>query len=166
MEFYLPSLILLLFAGLVMFFVVPSMSSSQVGLLAVLMLAFGVFSHYYSFAGEYRMSIWMDGAKKVAPYILVGTVIVFVIGYATLLFSSGRAPSLPRMGASIPPPSSATNFLTSSIGRGLSSIGMGVSSSPGQRPPDTRGNWFSVNNSRVSSSERARIGESLAAKIV
>jgi hypothetical protein len=149
-----------------MFFVVPSMGPSQIGLLAVLMLAFGVFSHYYSFAGEYRMSIWMDGAKKAAPYILVGTVIVFVLGYAILLLSSGRAPSLPKMAAALPPPSSATNFLTSSIGRGLSSIGMGASPSSGQRPPDTRGNWFSVNNSRVSSSERQRIGESLAAKIV
>ena len=67
---------------------------------------------------------WTTAASAAAPYILVGTVVAFSIGYLLYLFGAGKKTSLPLPPSTIPPPETATNVLTSAIGNGLRATGL------------------------------------------
>jgi hypothetical protein len=82
------------------------------------------------FGGEYDIMEWSSSAAQHAPTILVGAVIVFAIGYVLLLFGGGGAPALSMPSLErrtpTPPPNTATNVLTRTIGNGLTAIQRGV----------------------------------------
>jgi hypothetical protein len=91
MEFFLPSVLLVLFAFFVSTQFLPKFSMIILGSLSLLLLAFTVYNHYSFFKNEYRIMTWADTAKNFAPTLLVSLVIVMMIGY--LLFSAGIKPT-------------------------------------------------------------------------
>ncbi len=122
MELFLPSLALLGLAGIVIFAVFPRLSPFILVLVAIISLGFAVKTHLTLFGGEYTKMSWTTGAAPVAPYILVGTVILFSIGYILyLFFKKGPAATEIRLSPSpVAPPKTATNVVTSAIGSALS----------------------------------------------
>lgn len=124
MEFYIPSLILILLAGILIAFFLPKLSSMVLLILSCLLLVWAAANHYTLFLNEYRNMNWANTATSAAPYLMLFLVIVLSIGYIFLLFTSrdGQAVAPPSM--NIPPPDTATNMVTRSIGNSLLSSGV------------------------------------------
>lgn len=124
MEFFLPSLFTVLFAMIVVVGIFPKMTPLFLALFAIGCLVLALRNHYAMFGQEYIAMTWSATLKSAAPTILVGTVILFSIGYILFLYGSGTAPTLRAPPASIPPPETSTNMITNAIGNGLAAAGI------------------------------------------
>ena len=105
---------------------------------------------------------WTTSAKAAAPYILVGVVILFSIGYLLFLWGAGKSVNLPMPPASIPPPNSATNIITSAIGNGLKATGLATVSATANAnaaPPANKN--VNMSKNQLTTAEK----ESIASKI-
>jgi hypothetical protein len=99
MEFYLPSLAALLIAGLIVFLILPRLGAPILAVLSLALLAYGVYNHMRLFSNEYRSSTWQERLKDYAPFVTIGVLILFIIGYMGYLFSSGGTSALPASNA-------------------------------------------------------------------
>jgi hypothetical protein len=124
MEFFLPSILLVIFAAAVVFGLFPNMTPLFLAVLAIALLAFAIYNHFSLFGLEYQSMTWTTGSSAAAPYILVGVVVVFIIGYLLFLFGSGKRVTMNLPSATIPPPETATNVITNAIGNGLKAAGL------------------------------------------
>lgn len=128
MEFFLPSVFLIMLAFFVSMYLIPKSSIIILGGLSLLLLVFAVYNHYSFFANEYRIMTWADTAKKFAPTLLVTLVIIMMIGY--LLFATGiKSSDFKLPPTMMPSANSATNPVTTAINNGLSATGMTNSAS-------------------------------------
>jgi uncharacterized protein involved in response to NO len=124
MEFFLPSLLLMLIAFLVSVYIVPTFTPAVIAVVAIILLILGVYNHYVTFSSEYNVMQWADTGRQIAPTLITGLVIVLMGGYIIYMFSSkGGMPSLPSFSAASPPPNTATNPLTQGIGNALNAAG-------------------------------------------
>lgn len=126
MEFYIPSLFIVLIAAIFLVLVVPKLSSLVLTTVCTLLLVWGLVNHYTLFSSEYHNMNWTNTALAAGPYIMLFTVIGLSLGYIILLFTrKGGSNSAPvNVNMSIPPPESATNYVTQGIGNSLVSSGM------------------------------------------
>ena len=124
MEFYIPSLFIILLAAILLVLVVPRLSPLILTVVCSLLLVWGITNHYTLFVTEYQNMNWLNSATLAGPYILLFTVIGLSIGYILLIFLRKRGPSSPEQPMNIPPPESATNYVTRGIGNSLVSTGM------------------------------------------
>jgi len=124
MEFFLPSLLVMLVAFLLSIYVVPSFTPAVIAVVAIVLLCFGVYNHYTTFPQEYNVMQWATTGQQIAPTLITGLVIVLMGGYIIYMFTTkGGMPSLPSMSAMSPHPNTATNPLTQAIGTGLANMG-------------------------------------------
>lgn len=120
MEFFLPSILVLLVAAAIVFFVIPRFGPLVLAVVSLLLLGIGIYNHYSMFQNEYRLSTWQLGAVAYAPYLLIGAVILMIILYLTYLLPSGSSVSGPNNAnanvkantINLPPPETATNVIT------------------------------------------------------
>lgn len=128
MEFFLPSLLILLLAAIIVFLVFPNMTPFLLALAAAASLVIAVQNHYSIFSIEYSGMTWTTSAKNAAPHVLVAGVILASLGYLIYIFTSaggnGNSGQIRAPNATIPPPASATNFITNAIGNGLEAVGL------------------------------------------
>jgi len=124
MEFYIPSLLIMLFAGIVIVIFLPKLSSMVLLILSTLLLIWGVSNHFTIFSDEYRNMNWANTATAAAPYLMLFLVIILAIGYIFLLFTSGEDQTIQPPSMRIPPPDTATNMLTRGIGNTLVKTGL------------------------------------------
>ncbi len=158
MELFLPSLLVVFLALTVVLFLFPRMAPLMLAILATVGLGIGVHDHLKMFRQDYETMTWTTAAASAAPYVLVGVVILFSIGYLLYLWGAGKRIAFQGPPGSIPPPESATNVLTSAIGNSLKATGLAsVSAFSARRGPGSAGS--SLN--RLTTAER----ESIASKI-
>jgi len=125
MEFFLPSVLLLLLAAAVVFFVFPRFGPTTLAFLSLALLAFGIYQHVSAFGSEYRLSTWQYDIKGFAPYIMMGGVLAVIAFYLLNLSPLGRAnttaPSLPEAPtvANMPSANTATNAVTAGVNNAL-----------------------------------------------
>jgi hypothetical protein len=124
MEFFLPSILICIFAIGLSIAIAPKISPYVLIIGSILCIILAVYNHYSLFSNEYRIMTWLDRAKAFAPYVLTGFVVVISGGYILYLLNSGRSPSISLPASTIPPPDTATNFITRNIGQGLSAMGL------------------------------------------
>ena len=105
------------------FYVIPKMSLYFLLILAIVGFIFAIYTHRTLFASEYKNMNWLNTAAGIAPLLLTGIVIVFVVGYILYLIGIRSNLSLPSVQTIIPSPQTATNPLTQIIGTGLLSTG-------------------------------------------
>ena len=124
MEFFLPSLLVMLVALLLSTYVIPRFTPAVIAVVAIVFLCFGLYNHYTTFPAEYNVMQWATTGQQIAPTLITGLVIVLMGGYIIYMFTTkGGMPSLPSMSNAAPPPNTATNPLTQAIGTGLANIG-------------------------------------------
>ena len=124
MEFYIPSLFIMILAAIVALVVIPQFKPMILAMFATLCLILAIYNHASLFSNEYTNASWVSTGTLVVPYIIIMFVIVLSLGYIILLVSRGKAPTLSMPSANIPPPESATNIMTRAIGTGLVNTGI------------------------------------------
>jgi hypothetical protein len=97
MDFVLPSITAVLLALAIIIYVFPRLAPVMLAFFAGAALVYGMYSHYLMFGSEYIGMTWVDAARRLAPQIMVGMVLIFLIGYLLFVFGKGNSPSIPPM---------------------------------------------------------------------
>jgi len=84
MQLLLPTLLIIVLAGVFVFFVIPRVSPTIIFILAIIFLFIMVQAHYSMFGDEYRLNTWRDQLKVLATPILIS---IMVLG---LLFATSQ----------------------------------------------------------------------------
>lgn len=146
MEFFIPSLFIMLLALLILALLIVVVPHSVLLGIAILFITIAIYAHYTIFTSEYRyINIFATALSSgTAPYVISGLVVSLLLGYVLYLFSGNKLPSLPAPPAYMPSPQSATNFVTRNINQGLSSLGVPVANSYSTptRSPNQRQNYL------------------------
>ncbi len=125
----MPSVLILLLAAAVIFFLLPRFGAPVLALISVALLGFGVYQHMNAFGNEYRFSTWQQGLVNYAPYVMIGGLLVVVAFYLLTISPLGRpnttAPSMPEIPSvtEMPPANTATNAVTAGVNNALKGIG-------------------------------------------
>lgn len=90
MELFIPSLVVLVFAAVIVFLLLPNLSPYILGILAISFLVAGVYQHYSMFPYEYRTSMISEALKQYSGFIMIGAMIFGLL--VVLLWSFGLAP--------------------------------------------------------------------------
>jgi hypothetical protein len=93
MEFFLPSLIVLILAAVFVFFVIPRFAPVVLAIIAFLALILGAVNHVQMFKMDYRMMTWQQGASAAAPYVLIGFIVLYIIGFLVGMYQD-KTPSV------------------------------------------------------------------------
>ncbi len=130
MELFIPSVLILLLAAAIIFFVLPRFGAATLAIISVGLLVFGVYQHMNSFGTEYRLSALQLGLMSYAPYIMVGGLLLVIGFYLVSLSPFGKAnsgttaptmPELPTV-AEMPNANTATNAVTAGVNNALKGI--------------------------------------------
>ena len=90
MELFLPSLFVLLIAGIFAFLVIPRIGPAILASISlVALIAVGI-HHYNLFYSEYALSTWQNGLRAYAPFVILGFGILFIIAAIFYMFSGGE----------------------------------------------------------------------------
>jgi hypothetical protein len=104
MELYLPSLMILVLAGIVIFAILPRLSPLILVVIVSLILAVTGYHHANLFREEYAMSTWQTSVYNTAAPFMIAMVILLSIGFGLNLLrkkATGQPitmPSVPQMG--------------------------------------------------------------------
>ena len=90
MELFIPSLVVLVFAAVIVFLLLPNLSPYILGILAISFLVAGVYQHYSMFPYEYRTSMISEALKQYSGFIMIGAMIFGLL--VVLMWSFGLAP--------------------------------------------------------------------------
>jgi hypothetical protein len=90
MEFFVPSLTIILVSVLIFFFIFPHLSPYLLGGLAIVMFFLGAWHHYNSFPYEYKVSMATEVLKDYAGFIML--LIVIIAGVSGIIIVHGDAP--------------------------------------------------------------------------
>jgi hypothetical protein len=122
MEFFIPSLLIFLLSVAVSFILAPRLTPLIIAILSIVLLAYGVYTHYTMFSSEYRLSTWPEKMKIYAPAIMIGAIIVFIIYAILAFFTKGSVPVPPLPNITVPSPNTATNTIVDSLNRVANSV--------------------------------------------
>lgn len=89
MEIFLPSILIVLLAGVVVFTILPRFGPLVLTVISIILLMFGVYHHYNLFYDEYRLSTWQTTSTFLAPALVLGVALFFLLGYILSFFGSG-----------------------------------------------------------------------------
>lgn len=126
MELFLPSVLVLLLAAAVVFFVFPSFGPATLAIVSAILLSLGAYQHWAQFGNEYRLSTWWLGLIAYAPYVMVGGLLVAIAIYLLYLLpansqnSTASTVPMPTI-SNMPSANSSTNPVTAGINRALNS---------------------------------------------
>lgn len=121
MEFFLPSVVLLLIAAGVVFFVLPQFGPTILAGVSLVLLVMGIRQHQNMFQAEYRLSTWHLALVNFAPYIMIGGLIMAIFVYLFYIVPTGGSGTTASI-ENMPSANSATNIVTSSINRALNTV--------------------------------------------
>ena len=113
MEFFLSSVFILIFGAVVSFLLIPKFSPTVVLVIAAALLGFAVYHHMDLFKNEYKLSTWQTGLIAYAPFIVLGFMILFILGYIFTSYRGGEVP-VPNM-ESINTPAETINSIANSV---------------------------------------------------
>jgi hypothetical protein len=81
MEFFLPSLLLLIFSAIVVFYIFPYFAPIVLVIIAFLALILAILQNLEMFSADYKMMTWQEGAAAAAPYLLSGFAIIYLFSF-------------------------------------------------------------------------------------
>ena len=131
MEIFLPSLLIILLAAVVVFTVLPRMGPIVLTVLSIVLLLFGVSHHYKMFYDEYRLATWYKSASFLAPALVLGVTLFFILGFILSFFGVNvpvpAAPAIPSLTEITNVATSAVNTVKNSVantvGNATSTVG-------------------------------------------
>ena len=142
MEFFIPSLFVLLFSAIVVFLIMPKFGPTALLITSIALLAFGIYHHASLFKDEYRSSTWQNVFVAYGPYIMLGGLLIFILFYVFSSFGGGAVP-VPSMPEGTMSPMSVVNSITSTVTSAANSIKNTITG-------NSRGNSYNGNKVRKS----------------
>ena len=121
MQLYIPSIFVVLLAIVVIIVIVPRVSPIIIASFAIIALIYTVYNHFSMFKGEYANISVGNALTALAPFLIVGAILFFVLGYLIYLIQRSKAPSSPAVEAA-PSSQSATNPLTYAVSNVLNMV--------------------------------------------
>lgn len=115
MEFFIPSLLIFLVSVAVAFILAPRLTPLIIAVLSIILLTYGVYTHYTLFSSEYRLNTWSERMKLYAPALMIGGIILFIIYSILAFFTKGFVPVPPIPNITLPTPNTATNTIVNSL---------------------------------------------------
>jgi len=122
MELFIPSLALIVLSAAIVLFVFPKLTPIMLASIAGVSLTYAVYHHYMMFGAQYSSMTWVNSVQAMAPYIMVGTVMIFIIGYLLFMAKTGRHATMANI-PRLPSANTATNPVTRVINEGLNAAG-------------------------------------------
>ena len=113
MELFIPSLLILVLAAVVVFIMMPKMSPYVLGVMALIFLVIGVYQHYSMFPYEYSVANSLEALKDYSGFILIGVTIVGLL--ITMGWSFGISP--PSIASVVPTVPEVNSTMNSMLGR-------------------------------------------------
>ena len=113
MDRLIPGLALLLAAGAIAFFVMPTMAPAVLIGCSIVVLAIALYFHYSQFGVmEYERSTWQYNLRKYSSYVMIGVIILAAYGFYAMnqssyassntgILSSIASPSMPALSAPV-----------------------------------------------------------------
>jgi hypothetical protein len=96
MELFIPSLLAIVLAAVIVMFALPRLSPVILGVLALVFLVLAAWNHYTFFGSEYQISTWQLPLVQYAPYVLLSGLVLFmlffIINFIGLEKSEAAAP--------------------------------------------------------------------------
>lgn len=93
MELFIPSLLAIVLAAIIVMFILPRFSPVILGVVALVFLALAAYNHYNFFGYEYRQSTWQLPLINYAPYLMLGALVLFLIFYVMNFIGTGSTES-------------------------------------------------------------------------
>lgn len=91
MELFIPSILALLVAAIVVMYLLPRLSPVVLGVLALIFLGLAAWNHYTFFGSEYQISTWQLPLVQFAPYILIGGLVLFMLFFIINFIGTGSS---------------------------------------------------------------------------
>ena len=98
MELFIPSLLILVLAAIIIFVLLPRLSPYVLGILALALLVFGVYQHYTMFPYEYQSSTITAALQQYSGFIMIGSMIFGLL--VIMMWTFGMSP--PSVGNILP----------------------------------------------------------------
>lgn len=138
MEFFVPSLLILIVSTLMVFWLIPKFGPVTMLVISIILLTFTVYHHVSLFKTEYTQSSWPSFLSAYAPYFVLGFLLLFILFF---IFSSYGGVSVPVPEISMPEAvtskaNSIMNTITNTINNATNTIKntfKGNNSSPNNR---------------------------------
>lgn len=113
MELFVPSILILLAAAILMFGVFPNLPPSFLAVIAVLLLVAVGYHHHILFQEEYALSTWQNSVTNATVPFLVAVIVIFMIGYLLNFIGGKRSAAAAAAPAPSPKaPNTSKNFTT------------------------------------------------------
>jgi len=137
MELFIPSILALVIAAVIVMFVLPRLSSVVLGSLALVFVIIAAYQHYNFFYTEYRQSTWQMPLVEYAPYLLLGGLVLFLIFFSinfigTSTNAQAAAPlvamnaAVNRVANQAPTVAGVTNAVANAANTALKAVGLGA----------------------------------------
>lgn len=134
MELFIPSLLALIFAAVIVMFVLPRLSPVILGVVALVLLILAAYQHYNLFATEYRLSTWQMPLVEYAPFLLIGGLVLFLLFFILNFIGTGAKESVAPLESmneavnkvvnTIPTPEQALNTVKNAANNALRAVGL------------------------------------------
>jgi phosphatidylglycerophosphate synthase len=96
MNIFLPSMFVVLFAGLFVFLVVPRISPFVIFILSIIFLILAIYVHIQMFGEEYANSIWRNVLQKYASFFFIILIVLVIVSYLTNFLPNFRILRIPQ----------------------------------------------------------------------
>jgi energy-coupling factor transporter transmembrane protein EcfT len=120
MELFLPSILIILLAALVIMVILPNFSPLIIVIVSAILLTASTYQHFQFFWHEYQQSTWQTVLKIFAPGLIIIAVFLYIFMVGGSFIMGGTTPKMPEM--ELPPASTATNAMTSAINNSMSAV--------------------------------------------
>ena len=112
MEFFIPSLLLLIFAGITAHFLIPKLSQYVLIVITVLIFILAVWQHYSMFPYEYTASMVTDLMKQYSGFIML-FVVIFAGVVGISLANNNKSSNTSNSSSMFAPSNNSKSIVTS-----------------------------------------------------
>jgi hypothetical protein len=143
MELFIPSILAVILATVIIMFVLPRFSPVVLGVCALVLLVLAAWQHYTFFRLEYAQSTWQMPLLQYGPYVLMGGLVLFLLFFIVNFIGVGSAASaaplqsmnaaLERVTNQVPTVAAATNAVKVAANNAMKAVGLGNAAAPNAR---------------------------------
>lgn len=152
MELFIPSLLAIIMAAIIVMYALPRFSPVVLGVIALVLLVLAAYHHYSFFGPEYQISTWQLPLVQYAPYLLIGGLVIFMLFFIVNFIGTGSSASAAPVEAMNESVNKVANAAIANINTAATNVGNAFKNATGlNKPANNRsGNNRASNNVRFS----------------